>query len=73
VSEPGEHLLCICHCVTERAVREAVRKGRATVAALQQRTRAGTGCGSCLAVLADVAFSEATGLPLRLVQVGEEV
>jgi bacterioferritin-associated ferredoxin len=40
-------LLCLCHGVSDRRIRRAVRDGATTVGALARATRAGTGCGSC--------------------------
>ncbi len=39
--------VCNCNHVTESAVSEAIRNGCDTLPALCERTRAGTGCGSC--------------------------
>ncbi|HVE47671.1 MAG TPA: (2Fe-2S)-binding protein [Acidimicrobiales bacterium] len=39
---------CLCRAVTERAVREVVAAGAATVSEVRATCGAGTGCGGCL-------------------------
>jgi bacterioferritin-associated ferredoxin len=39
--------VCICHAVTERAIRQAADRGVATLDQLACETGAGTCCGSC--------------------------
>jgi nitrite reductase (NADH) large subunit len=43
----AERLVCNCHKVSEGRLREAIAGGCATLEALGQATKAGTGCGSC--------------------------
>ena len=40
-------LLCLCHAVSDRRIRQTVRDGVTTVGEIARATRAGTGCGSC--------------------------
>ncbi len=49
---PAGAQVCSCHAVTVAAIGAAVtEQGCATVAALKECTKAGTGCGSCLPTL----------------------
>jgi nitrite reductase (NADH) large subunit len=56
---PDEALLCSCRNVSHGAVRAAARDGAGDVKALKSCTKAGTGCGSCVAVLQEVLDDEA--------------
>jgi nitrite reductase (NADH) large subunit len=47
----SERIVCNCHKVTEQTVRTAIADGAASIPALGECTRAGTGCGSCQAEL----------------------
>ncbi|MBY0512936.1 MAG: nitrite reductase large subunit NirB [Gemmataceae bacterium] len=44
---PDSHQVCDCNGVSKKAVCDAIRAGKCTVAAVGKATRAGTGCGSC--------------------------
>ncbi|WP_043834462.1 molybdopterin-dependent oxidoreductase [Muricoccus aerilatus] len=44
---PPSPTLCVCHGVSQEAVRGAIRGGACSLAAVGEATRAGTGCGSC--------------------------
>ena len=48
-SEPQlcEQLICFCHGVPESEIRQAIREGARTVAEIQAKTLASTGCGGC--------------------------
>lgn len=52
-----ERLICSCHKVSERALREAIASGADSVAALAESTKAGTGCGSCKGELGQLITS----------------
>lgn len=39
--------VCLCHGITERAIRKAASEGVASFAELQERTGVATCCGSC--------------------------
>jgi assimilatory nitrate reductase catalytic subunit len=41
-------LVCSCHAVGRKVIEAAIADGCATAAAIGERTRAGTNCGSCL-------------------------
>lgn len=45
--------VCNCNHVTEPTIVAAIADGCSTIADLKRETRAGTGCGSCTAALAD--------------------
>ncbi|MEO6599295.1 MAG: (2Fe-2S)-binding protein, partial [Polyangiaceae bacterium] len=47
VPAPGERVVCNCNKVTEQTLCEAIDAGADSAEALGERTRAGTGCGSC--------------------------
>ncbi len=48
----GGRIVCVCHQVSERTIRGAIRhEGIADPAAIGRATGAGTGCGSCLSEL----------------------
>jgi bacterioferritin-associated ferredoxin len=55
--------VCVCHAVTDRAIREASRRGIRTVDQLAMETGLGTCCGSCRPmadeILAESGVSEA--------------
>lgn len=40
--------ICLCHAVTDRDLREAVRDGARNIQDLSYRTGCGTQCGSCV-------------------------
>jgi bacterioferritin-associated ferredoxin len=44
-------IVCVCHAVSDRTLREAVRGGAASREAVVVATRAGTSCGCCEAEL----------------------
>ena len=39
--------VCLCHAVTDRAVRAAARAGKCTAEDVCKRTYAGASCGTC--------------------------
>lgn len=45
---PTEDLVCFCHGVLESEIRKAIAEGAKTVAEVQEKTRASTGCGGCM-------------------------
>ncbi|MBD9726428.1 FAD-dependent oxidoreductase [Streptomyces caniscabiei] len=63
---PDETVICHCHNVLAGTVRSAVRGGCADLAAVRDRTRAGSGCGSCTetvtALLSEERPAPAVGL-----------
>jgi bacterioferritin-associated ferredoxin len=46
--------VCICSAVTDSQVRACIVAGADTVERIGEHCEAGTGCGSCLAVLDDL-------------------
>ncbi|MFE2131962.1 nitrite reductase large subunit NirB [Streptomyces sp. NPDC059466] len=58
-SLPDSAVVCSCHNVTKGTVREAVTAdSRTTVQEVKRCTKAGTGCGSCVKVLAQLVDEE---------------
>lgn len=55
----GDPEVCNCHHVPTSALVGAIRGGCVTLPALAERTRAGTGCGSCRGQLANLIFQHA--------------
>ncbi|HEY8545394.1 MAG TPA: nitrite reductase large subunit NirB [Acidimicrobiales bacterium] len=56
---PDAAVVCSCNNVDAGALRAAIRDGNDDVGALKGCTRAGTTCGSCLPLLADLLDDEA--------------
>ncbi|MFN0090385.1 MAG: nitrite reductase large subunit NirB [Acidimicrobiales bacterium] len=50
--------VCSCHNVDCAAIREAVRAGEETVAAVKSCTKAGSGCGSCVPLVGELIDAE---------------
>jgi NAD(P)H-nitrite reductase large subunit len=42
-----EMLVCFCHGVSEAEIRKAIAEGARTIAEIQAKTLASTGCGGC--------------------------
>jgi bacterioferritin-associated ferredoxin len=40
-------LVCHCHRICDRTIRESIRQGASSVAEVGAACRAGTGCGGC--------------------------
>ncbi len=59
VAAPGERTVCNCHKVTEATLVDTIKAGRATLDSLADATRAGTGCGSCRGLLAQLIYRHA--------------
>jgi nitrite reductase (NADH) large subunit len=66
VADPATRIVCNCHKITEGELCEAVAQGAATVEALCDVTKAGTGCGSCKGELGQILAkaSKKTSLPM---------
>ena len=58
-------IVCHCHAVTDRTIRQAVRAGARTVKQVGQRCGAGTGCGGCKLSVAAVVAEERLLAPVR--------
>jgi NAD(P)H-nitrite reductase large subunit len=61
---PDDTQICNCHGVNKGRIMEAVACGHKTVSALGEATRAGTGCGTCQPLLAQLAGAS-NGPPAR--------
>ena len=46
--------VCLCNGVTDRVIREAAEAGCDSVAAMTMRTGAGSNCGACLGLVAEI-------------------
>jgi nitrite reductase (NADH) large subunit len=51
---PDDTQICNCHAVTKGEIAAAIRGGKCTVKAIGECTRAGTGCGTCQPLLAQL-------------------
>jgi bacterioferritin-associated ferredoxin len=58
-SVPGVVIVCHCHAVSDRRIRELVRAGAASVRDVSRRTGAGNGCGGCLSSVRQIVEREA--------------
>lgn len=54
VAAPTERTVCLCNRVAEDTIRSAIDDGCGSLDELKARTRAGTGCGSCVGALGDL-------------------
>jgi nitrite reductase [NAD(P)H], large subunit len=59
---PETATICSCHDVSKGAICCAVRDGATTIGAIKSSTKAGTGCGGCVALATQVMNSELTKL-----------
>lgn len=50
--------VCSCHNVACGPIRQAVRDGQETIAAIKRCTKAGSGCGSCVALVGELIDAE---------------
>ena len=50
--------ICVCHAVTERTLRKAVRDGASSINDLSYLTGCGTQCGSCVQSTREILDSE---------------
>jgi assimilatory nitrate reductase electron transfer subunit len=46
-SPPEPMLICFCHGVSEAEIRRAIAEGARSIADIQAKTKASTGCGGC--------------------------
>jgi bacterioferritin-associated ferredoxin len=51
-------VVCVCHAVCEREVRDAIEGGAASVAEVTQTCRAGGDCGACHATIHQMISQE---------------
>lgn len=52
-------LVCHCHCVTDKTIRDAIRRGACSASAVGDACGAGTGCGGCRELVEGIVESEA--------------
>jgi len=58
LSWPAESLVCQCMAITQGSLCDAVAEGKSTVAELSAATQAGTVCGGCQPLLAEMVGSD---------------
>jgi NAD(P)H-nitrite reductase large subunit len=62
-SLPDDTQICNCHTVSKGRIVAAIAEGKCTIQAIGECTRAGTGCGSCQPLLAQLIASLASRGP----------
>ena len=65
--------VCLCHGVTDRAIRQAAQAGACSLTELAQTLRVATCCGKCADLaqaLLEAAGDAAPVAPIRLASVG---
>lgn len=60
--------VCICHGVTDRAIRAAAESGVRDVADLAMDTGLGTGCGTCTGLAQQLLDAESQRLTLPILE-----
>lgn len=63
--------ICICHSVSDKAIRSAVQQGHTSLAAIQDILKVGTCCGRCKSEAQDVIshyLNETSGADFQLAQ-----
>lgn len=63
---PEAATICSCHEVSKGAICCAVRDGATTIGAIKSTTKAGTGCGGCVALATQVMNSELAKLGVEI-------
>jgi nitrite reductase (NADH) large subunit len=63
---PETATICSCHDVSKGAICCAVRDGATTIGAIKSTTKAGTGCGGCVALATQVMNCELTKLGVEV-------
>jgi len=63
---PDEAHICTCHEVTKGQICCAVQDGAVTMSDIKDATKAGTGCGGCVALTTQVLNSELTKLGVEV-------
>jgi bacterioferritin-associated ferredoxin len=51
-------LVCHCHRICDRTIRESIREGARSIAEVGDACRAGTGCGGCRPAIAGLLRAE---------------
>ena len=65
--------VCVCHGVTDRAIRQAAQAGACSLTELAQTLRVATCCGKCADLaqtLLEAAGDATSAAPVRLASVG---
>jgi bacterioferritin-associated ferredoxin len=52
-------IVCICHGISDRAIRKAVKDGADNVAKVRACTRAGSDCGQCACEIRELIDEQA--------------
>ncbi len=65
-SLPDEAHICTCHEVTKGQICQAVADGSTTIGDVKSCTKAGTGCGGCIALTTQVMNAELTKLGVEV-------
>lgn len=60
---PADTLICNCHGVSKGKLVEAIEEGKCSLGALGDCTKAGTGCGTCQPLLAQLIGAYGKALP----------
>ena len=47
-------IVCVCHAVNDRRIREAIERGARSVSDVARQCRAGTDCGACCPNIRDM-------------------
>lgn len=63
---PDSASICSCHCVSKEQVSFAVKSGAVTIGDIKTATKAGTGCGGCVALATQVMNAELTKLGVEI-------
>jgi bacterioferritin-associated ferredoxin len=58
-------LVCHCHRICDRTIRESVRQGASSVAEVGAACRAGTGCGGCRPIIAGLLAAHRADPPAK--------
>ena len=63
-------LVCHCHRVNDRTIRQHVREGADSVRRVARASRAGTCCGGCKPLVAEVVADEKAKITFAILQSG---
>lgn len=57
--------VCLCHAVTDRQIKQAVKEGACSVRQVQLCLRVGTNCGKCIPAAREIVDATASEAPRR--------
>jgi bacterioferritin-associated ferredoxin len=57
-ARPAAVIVCHCHAITEREIRDAVRAGARSGRQVGRACRAGRGCGGCQPAIREIVDTE---------------